>query len=136
MIKGILKMVLIRSLLILCIVLFSSCMRDSDDCICTQEFRTVTVFVIDENNKPVDSLVTTITDEEGKKYDVSDPPFFPGYYPVMHDGYVNDFSVVPKKILFEGIKDSLSASGEFLINTDECSCHINKVSGPDTLIVQ
>lgn len=129
------KMFLLRYLLICSIVLLPSCMRDSDECICTKEFRTVTVYVIDDMNNPVENLVTTIMDENGKEYGLSEPPFFTGYYSVMTDVYVNDFTIHPKKILFEGIKDSLTVNAEFFINTDECNCHINKVSGPDTLVL-
>jgi hypothetical protein len=114
-----------------------SCLEDSDDCICTEEFRMITVFVIDESNKPVEGLVTTIKDEQGKVYDLSGyPPFFTGYYTVLTDVQINDFSTIKKKILFNGQSDSLEVNGEFLINTDKCKCHINKVSGPDTLVLK
>jgi len=97
----------------------------------------ITVVVVDEQNNPAVRLTTTIKDERGKTYNLSqEPPFFEGHYSVMTDTYVNDFSQVPKKILFNGKQDSLEVNAYFLINTDECRCHIYKVSGPDTLVLK
>jgi hypothetical protein len=42
----------------------------------------------------------------------------------------------PEKIYFSATDGSKITSGEFMFNTDECKCHINKVSGPDTLVLR
>ena len=71
----------------------------------------------------------------GKIYDVSKYQYpFPGIYNVMTDEYVRNFSTLPRRIIFTGESDSLIVNGSFFINTDECRCHVNKVSGPDTLV--
>jgi len=54
----------------------------------------------------------------------------------MTDGYQNDFSIRPGKIFFTGTKNNLEVTGEYLFNTDECRCHVNKVAGPDTLVLK
>ena len=113
-------------------IVFQSCSTEVKDCLCTADFRTVSVLVLDKNNLPVDSLVTTIENENGKIYILSIDEFFKGYYSVMTDNFVNDFSTNPTKIFFTGEKDSLEVNAEFEINTDECKCHIQKVSGPNT----
>jgi hypothetical protein len=119
---------LIPSLLALC------CSSSLEDCICSAEFVIVRVRVTDENNSPVSGLITTVKDESGKIYDVSEYRLSePGFYNVMNDSYVLNFSTFPKKIIFTGTSDSLEVSGIFFINTDECRCHVHKVTGPDSL---
>ncbi len=118
------------------LLLFPSC-SDINDCACTMEFRYITVLVVDEMNQPVTGLITTVKDESGKTFEfIQDPFFFQGFYIVMDDNYTREFSPIPKLILFTGLKDSLIVTAEFLINTDDCFCHIEKVSGPDTLVLR
>lgn len=115
----------------------SSCTSDSLDCVCTDDFRSITVVVVDTLNIPVSGLISTIEDESGKMYLFpQEPPFFPGQYTIMNDSYVHDFSSVPKMILFTAENDSLEVGAQYLINADPCICHINKVSGPDTLVLR
>ncbi|HEY6906479.1 MAG TPA: hypothetical protein VI230_03385, partial [Ignavibacteriaceae bacterium] len=89
-----------------------------------------------ETGKPIEGLTTTVTNEKGIIYNLPDDYPLPGYYPVMSDKYVQDFSTIASKILFTGISDSGSVNGDYYINTDRCKCHIQKVSGPDTLILR
>jgi hypothetical protein len=101
------------------------------------EFRMITVVVVDEMNVPVLGLATTVKDDSGKVYDVyNDPLIFPGHYTVMDDNHTSELNTQPKRFIFTGVKDSLTVNGEFFINTDECRCHVEKVSGPDTLILR
>lgn len=105
-----------------------------DDCVCTQEFRFSTVLVLDNNNQPVDSLVTSVKNlSTGETYTFEDMFLDPGRYIVMTDNYVNSLSQLPSKIEFTGLKDSRTVKEIYQFNTDECNCHINKVSGSDTL---
>jgi hypothetical protein len=120
----------------LCPLFIYSC-SEEEDCPCTMEFRMITVVVVDEMNVPVLGLATIVKDDSGKVYDVyNDPLIFPGHYTVMDDNYVSELSTQPKRFLFTGVKDSLTVNGEFFVNTDKCNCHIEKVSGPDTLILR
>jgi hypothetical protein len=120
----------------LCPLFIYSC-SEEEDCPCTMEFRMITVVVVDTSNNLVLGLATTVKDDSGKVYDVyNDPLFFPGHYTVMDDNYVSELSTQPKRFLFTGVKDSLTVNGEFFVNTDKCKCHIEKVSGPDTLILR
>jgi len=97
----------------------------------------ITVLVVDEMNNPVSGLNTIVKDESGKTFEfLHDPFLFHGYYTVMDDNYTREFSPIPKLILFTGIKDSLSVSADFFINTDDCFCHIEKVSGSDRLVLR
>ena len=68
------------------------------DCTCTDEFVTIRVVEVDENNSPITELITTVKD---------------GLYTVMTDGYVNSFSTFPKKIIFTGKSDNLEVNANF-----------------------
>jgi len=97
----------------------------------------ITVAVVDEMNVPVLGLTTVVKDDSGKVYNVyNDPLIFPGHYTVMDDNYTKELTTQPKRFIFTGVKDSLTVNEEFFVNTDECKCHVEKVSGPDTLILR
>jgi hypothetical protein len=120
-------------------LLLFSCDDEYPDCVCTEEFRTYFVTVVDSLGNPVDSLATTVVNDRGKEYyfgAFQPPPFLPGAYYVMTDGYQNDFGTSPGKIFFRGIKNNLEVTGEYLFNTDDCRCHVYKVAGPDTLLLK
>jgi hypothetical protein len=118
-------------------ICFLNCTDNQTDCICTTEFRTYLVTVIDTLGNPVDSLQTRITNSRGKQFSfdgLSLPPNMNGAYFVMTDGYQQDFTTRPEKITFTANKNSTEVTGDFYFNTDECGCHVQKVQGPDTLV--
>jgi hypothetical protein len=83
-------------------------------CVCTEEFRMYLVTMVDSLGNPVDSLITTITNDRGKENNFggfTPPPFMPGAYIVMTDGYQNDFSKGHGKIFFKGAKNNLEVTG-------------------------
>ena len=121
------------------LILWNQCSDEPNDCVCTEEFRMYLVTVIDTLGNPVDSLLTTITNDRGKEYNFegyTPPPFIQGAYFVMTDGYQDDFGRGAGKIFFKGAKNNLEVTGKYLFNTDKCRCHVYKVSGPDTLILK
>ncbi len=121
------------------ITVFSSCSEIDKDCLCTEEFRFYLVSVVDTLGNPVDSLTITIKDKDGDELDVQqqDQIFGPGKYTVLDDSFVKMFvsPSIAEKITFTATDGILTVTREFLFSTDDCRCHINKVSGPDTLIL-
>lgn len=118
------------------LLVITSCSEENNDCICTTEYRLIMVIVVDDSNNLVSGLITTVKDDSGKVYDVyNDPHIFPGHYTVMDDKFAKELSPQPKRFIFTGVKDSLTVDGEFFVNTDDCICHVQKVSGPDTLVL-
>ena len=118
-------------------ILILSCTTDVKDCACTLEFRGYSIIVINSSGDPVDSLITRITNSSGKEFSFHGS-YFPndseGRYWIMDDSYKNEFTIRPTTIFFDGTKENVSAEAAFLINTDECKCHVNKVAGPDTVV--
>ena len=124
----------------LILVFVYSCSEIEKDCMCTQEFRGYAVVVTDTLGVPADSLSVTIKDQNGNILDVEQEQFDPedGKYTVLTDSFTQLFCTceTPGKIYFSATDGNRTAYGEFMFNTDECKCHINKVSGPDTLIIR
>ncbi len=119
-------------------ITFVSCatvVNQNQDCMCTMVFVSVAVTVVDQNNRSVDSLNVIVKNKlTGKVYDFGSAVNYDGRgYLVMTDGYTKEFSTVPQSAIFTGKKGNSEVTGEFQIVTDDCKCHVNKASGPDTL---
>ena len=120
--------------------LFVSCSTVDEDCLCTMEYRYTLVTVVDTLGVPVDSLTVTIKDKDGDELNVQQESslFGVGKYTVLNDSFTHIMCVcgTPQKIYFFATDGNRVANGEFMFNTDDCKCHINKVSGPDTLVLR
>ena len=131
------KITIVSFLLIIAII---SCSEVDNDCICTEEFRSYLVTVVDTIGVPVDSLNVTIRDKDGDELNVvQDPhPFGAGKYTVLNDSFTQMLCYCPtaEEIYFSATDGNRVAVGEYLFNTNKCRCHINKVSGPDTLVIR
>ncbi len=131
------KIYLFSFLLIIAVV---SCSTVEEDCICTDEFRFYLVTVVDTLGVPVDSIDVIIRDKDGNELNVvqESHPFGPGKYTVLNDSFTQMFCAcgTSEKIYCSATDRNRIANGEFLFNTDKCKCHINKVSGPDTLVLK
>ncbi|MDT3695318.1 MAG: hypothetical protein B6D44_00780 [Ignavibacteriales bacterium UTCHB2] len=122
------------------VLILFSCSEIEKDCICTGEFRFYLVTVVDTLGVPVDSLTVIIKDKDGDELDVQQDPFFldEGKYTVLNDSFTHImFAYGTPQVIYFSVTDGIrAAKGEFMFNTDECKCHINKVSGPDTLVLR
>lgn len=131
------KIFLLSFLLIISVV---SCSNADEDCMCTEEYRFFLVTVVDTLGIPVDSLDVIIRDKDGDELDIVQESyaFGPGKYTVLNDSFIQMFCAcgTSQKIYFSATDGNRVAAGEFLFNTDECKCHINKVEGPDTLVLR
>ncbi|MBK7229592.1 MAG: hypothetical protein IPH97_12185 [Ignavibacteriales bacterium] len=131
-----------KSLLSVIFILFVifSCSEIDKDCLCTEEYRTYLVTVVDTLGVPVDSLNITIKDKDGDELDVQQEPYYlgEGKYTVLNDSFTHIMCTcgTAQAIYFSATDGSKIANGEFMFNTDDCKCHINKVSGPDTLVLK
>jgi hypothetical protein len=131
------KILLVSFLIVITAI---SCSTIDEDCLCTEEYRFFLVTVVDTLGVPIDSLTVTIRDKDGDELNVlqESHPFGPGKYTVLNDSFTQMFCscTTPEKIYFSATDGSRIATGEYLFNTDKCRCHINKISGPDTLVIR
>lgn len=79
-----------------------SCSVDNRNCVCTQEFRVYSIYIVDSNHQPIDSLVTWVTDKNSQivyrtdSLSILDPYHTPGLYIVLTDGEMKYFTSVPR----------------------------------------
>lgn len=129
------------SILVFTVVSFS-CSVDQKDCVCTQEYRSYSIMIVNGNHQPVDSLVTWVTDKDSQtvyRTDSSsllDPYHTPGRYIVLTDGEIKYFSSGPGMVIFHASNQKYNVVETFTFSVDDCRCHLQKVSGPDSTIVQ
>ncbi|MFC3199352.1 hypothetical protein ACFOET_17145 [Parapedobacter deserti] len=115
-----------------------------EDVMCTFQFETITVKVVDGDGAPVtlDSIkVTRVSDKQDLTAGSTgiEGTFMhePGVYMLADDGY--DADAIPRfeetELHFEGfIGDSRVVSGDYMVTYD--CCHISLVSGERELIVR
>ncbi len=117
-----------------------SCSAVEKDCICTTVFETSTVLITDANRNPIDSLSITVKDKDGNKLNIEQNyfQFVPGRYVVLNDGFLNLLcgKLLPQKFFFSATDGKKIVSAEYLFNTGDCCCHIQKFEGPDTLVLR
>lgn len=126
-------------LILLVYFLIISCSKDNLNCVCTEEFSMITISVVDSTDNPVDSLNVFIEDEFGRQINplYKQLEFVPGRYVVIDDSYTNYLSTNPLLLRFTA-SDSLGrlAQAFIVVNTDECRCHVNKISGVDKTVLR
>jgi hypothetical protein len=106
--------------------------------VCTQEFRFATVTAIDANSALVtDGTVSTVHVRTGRAVPITSiVDLVPGTYLVLDDGAVPLFRGEGE----EGFRLTLTRPGQTPVAATyrfdaPGGCHIQKVSGPDTLVV-
>jgi hypothetical protein len=104
---------------------------------CTDLFATVGVNLVNSAGMPVTGMTTqTILTATGAVVHTSSMNDF-GYV-VVDDNL--DRSALPDgdrhEVLFSAEGPAGSASGTFLINAGPCVCHVEKLIGPETIVVQ
>lgn len=126
--------------IVIIVFCFTHCKSDNQpECFCTEEFRSITITIVDSLNNPIDSLDVNIVDEFGRRIlPLSKQfPYQSGLYVVIDDSYVNYLSTQPLLVYFTA-DDSIgrTAYALFLVNTDECNCHVQKIYGPERIVLK
>ena len=116
-----------------------ACDDPAGQCVCTEEFRTYLVTVIDESGVPVSDVTITRTNlRTGMTFE---PTWLgmpvPGTYPVADDGLLDEFSSEGDLVRVTGEKAgaTFEAQYEFAV-PDPCRCHVDKLAGPDTVTIR
>ncbi len=109
----------------------------SGDCMCTMEYRTIGVRVVDAAGQPVTGLAVTVTNTRtGDVLDVDQSNAAPGTtgaYVVLTDSQVQAVSEAGDTLRFHATGGGRTADAEFVVYRDACACHINKRSGPEQI---
>jgi hypothetical protein len=107
-------------------------------CVCTEEFRTYLVTVVDDARQPLSDV--TITRTNLRTGAVFEPTWLgmpvPGTYLVADDGLLDEFSSDGDLVRVTGEKDGATFEAQFEFAVPEpCRCHVDKLTGPDTVTI-
>ena len=102
------------------------------------------IVVLDERDNPINGLITeTIFKDSSEKiiYDLERVnrdyhKRWPGSYILIGDHYKKMVKTTGDTLLFVGkLKNEIIFDQKYIVNTDSCRCHVYKIEGPDTIIV-
>ncbi len=96
----------------------------------------ITVEITDSLNRPLKNLQTRTIDIKGNTIIPLNKKLFlfENVYVIADDSNVYTVSTSPTEVVFI-VTDSIKTKiYPFVLNTDECRCHINKIEGPQKII--
>ena len=100
-----------------------------DPIACTEEFRTVGLEVIGAELDPYFTIRKSTNDTLEVNFEV-----FQSFYPVLSDAFQEELEGKVEEFVFVGFVEAKEVVREsFMIKADEC--HIEKVSGPDSVTI-
>ncbi len=123
------------------VLALAACSGDECDTVaCTMEFRTFSVAVVNEAGEPVTGLEPVVTMvRTGEELDPSDMGLgdpASGVYLVMTDGNAALIQQDEEPVRFTATTGQLSVTGDFVFGMTMCRCHVEQLSGPDTLVIR
>jgi len=116
----------------------AACVDDpASQCVCTEEFRVFSVAVLDDASQPVPDAQLTITNLRTGRVLTSGwlGQLAPGSYVVADDGMLDEFSGEGDMVRVEGQASAGSFTADFVFAPDACGCHLQRVAGPDTVVI-
>lgn len=133
------RIVLIRRLsgLILLPYILIACSGDPnpiDPIACTEEFRSWNVVVIDAAGDPIDGLtVQVVRASTGAQLPYGQPAFSAGSYRIMDDGMAASIRIEGETIEASASGGGATFDAAWEFGADAWRCHVEKLSGPDTV---
>ncbi len=104
-------------------------------CLCTLEFRFFTVTVMDATGQPAEGVTISVRRvSDGAVLTVnSSLDQGPGVYVILTDNNIDDVNEAGTTIEVVGTLGGMGFTAEYVFDRDACQCHVNKISGPDTV---
>ena len=104
--------------------------------VCTTEFVTFSITVVDTTGEPADSVQITVKNtKSGEPYDVCQGTICDSYgagrYTIMHDGFHGKISEKREPVTVKGTKGEQQFTADFAFRSGDC--HVRKLAGPDTV---
>ena len=126
------------------LLLLSSCSEKDIECdgICTEEFRTIVVSIVNSEGEPValnNYEVVNLKDGRDLTIDLTEEVLQymreTGSYPIFTDQYVQEFSQQQLQINFTGFIDGEEVvSNKYTVGAD--CCHVYHISGDLELVLE
>ena len=115
----------------------ASCLNSDPSlpCACTLEFRFFTVTAVDAAGEPAEGVSIAVRRvSDGAVLTVnSSLEQGPSVYVILTDGNIDDVSEAGTTVEVVGTLGDTGFTAEYAFDRDACRCHVNKVSGPDTV---
>ncbi|MBD2103903.1 hypothetical protein [Leptolyngbya sp. FACHB-261] len=104
---------------------------------CTGIFAWSTVKVVDSQNKAVEGMqLTTTNGQTGRVYKLSPETYLGnGVYVIFNDAFRDEVRQKLVRVNVMGQKGTASFKETFVFGTDAAGCHIQKRSGPNTIVL-
>lgn len=119
---------------IVIVAFFAACCKSKEPFVCTQEFRIISLQVVNPQDQPIalDSFYTTrISNNERFTATASSP----SWYPVLDDSYHQKLRNKEDRFRFTGWRNGAVVVNElYTIGAD--ACHIFKISGSGKVMLQ
>ena len=108
---------------------------DLIDIVCTEEFRTITLEIVDIHNTPVILDNFKITREDTGEEIELNKNSFQNFYPIINDSYQNEIAHKEMNLNFTGYINNTEVVSTVYVVSADC-CHIYLVSGETKIILQ
>ena len=123
--------VLLAVLPVLVLALVACDDESETPCICTEEFRSYHLTVVDVDGEPADGVnIRVVRDQTGEQLDFGSPAGAPGAYVIMDDSFT-DRIAADEPFEVSGVRGEASFTTGFRFGTDPCRCHVLLLAGPD-----
>ena len=138
-VQAVARPISIRSLLgpalLPCAVLACSGTPDPTEPIaCTEEFRSWSVVVVDGAGDPIDGLtLQVVRASTGAQLPYGDAAYSAGSYRIMDDGMAASIRIEGETIEASSAGGSGTFDAAWEFGADVWRCHVEKLSGPDTV---
>ena len=104
---------------------------------CTDEFVFVGLAVVDSTGEAVPEVSIRVElARTGEVLDVRQYHSILGLYKVADDSHMKYIGLFPERFIVTGTKGTLGFSTKYLIYVDSGRCHIHKVAGPDSVLIE
>ena len=104
-------------------------------CACTLEFRFFTVTVVDAAGQPAEGVSISVrrVSDGAVLTENTSLGQTPGVYVILSDSNIDDVSEAGTTVEVVGTLGGTGFTAEYVFDRDACQCHVNKISGPDTV---
>jgi hypothetical protein len=131
-------MMRVTSLLVPLLFLSACDPNGPEECICTLDFRAIRFAVVNTNGAPEPGVTVTIElVRTGEILDIEQPGAAAGVFTLIDDSFKSTLETSGDRVLTVGSKGDRGFRVEHVVGVDEpCRCHVLKISGPETVVLQ
>ncbi len=114
---------------------WSACSDPQEPCFCTEEFRTYLVTVLEPDGRPAVALAFSVVRTDDGRDATPDQGFslHDGQFVVLSDAQLDLVDEAGTAFRVTASREGASVTADFVFDTDACRCHVNRVSGPETI---